>query len=79
MVIRSVRAGGRWHIVSDETVKVRISILIDSEGEYDTGYSVDQWNALTDAQKSQMIEGFWDEEAQNDNGGVMLLTKGAVL
>lgn len=63
---------------SEETVKVHIAINIQSESSYDTGMSVEAWNALTEEERSNIKMGFWDEEASNDNGGVWVETEGAL-
>ncbi|GAA2623804.1 hypothetical protein GCM10010399_63860 [Dactylosporangium fulvum] len=63
--------------MADETVKIRIAIDIQSESTYDTGKTVAEWLALTDEQRSDIKAGFWNEESENDNGGVWVETKGA--
>lgn len=62
--------------VSD-TVKVRLTILIDSSGDYDTELTVDEWNALTAEQRSDIAHQMWETAAQMDSGGVEVLTEGA--
>lgn len=61
-----------------ETVKVRISIEISTEDDADTGLTVEQWNALTDAERSAMVRDMWDTYASSaDSGGMQVLTAGA--
>jgi hypothetical protein len=61
-----------------ETVRLEISIKIDQhDGDYDTGYSVERWNALTDAERSAVYHAAWDAMAEQDDGGVTVLTEGA--
>lgn len=60
-----------------ETVKVRVSISIESEGDYDTDMTVEQWNALSGIERSKIAQDMWQTEAENDNGGYMVLTEGA--
>lgn len=61
-----------------ETVKVHISIEIETEGECDTGLTVEQWNAMTDAERFQKVREMWSEKAGNhDNGGMHVTTAGA--
>lgn len=60
-----------------ETVKVHISIQIDTEGEHDTGLTVEQWNALTEDQRSEIARQMWNADAGSDNGGMHVTTPGA--
>jgi hypothetical protein len=61
-----------------ETVKIHISIEISTEGDYDTGMTVEQWNALTDAERSRIVSDMWsDEAAGHDNGGMKVITEDA--
>lgn len=64
--------------MSDQTVRLDISIQIDQhDDDYDTGYTVDQWNAMTDTQRSNVYREAWSTMAEQDNGGVRVLTEGA--
>jgi len=60
-----------------ETVKLNISIHIDTSGDVDTGLTVEQWNALTDAERGKIYGDNWDAMAQSDDGGACVLTPGA--
>ncbi|MGI5247567.1 hypothetical protein [Dactylosporangium sp. CA-139066] len=62
----------------DETVKLDIRIEISQhDPEYDTELTVDQWNALTDAERSAIYQNAWSALAERDNGGVRVVTEGA--
>lgn len=62
----------------DETVKLDISVEIDQhDPSYDTGLTVEAWNALNDDQRSALYQEAWDSLAQRDNGGVRVITPGA--
>lgn len=59
-------------------VKLNICIEISTDGEVDTGLTVEQWNALTDDERSVLTSRLWDEEAgSHDNGGTWVITEGA--
>ena len=61
-----------------DTVQIRISIQISSEGDCDTGLTVDQWNALSNEERSAIYHDLWGAEAANgDGGGAEVLTPGA--
>jgi len=61
-----------------DTVLIRISIQISSEADCDTGLTVDQWNALSDEERSAIYHNLWSDEAANsDGGGARVLTPGA--
>lgn len=61
-----------------DTVKVHISIQIDTEGDADTGITVEQWNALTNAERSRIVSDMWSADAgDHDNGGMYVITDGA--
>lgn len=61
-----------------DTVKVHISIEISTEGEHDTELTVEQWNALSDAQRSDIVSQMWSSDAgDHDNGGMRVTTDGA--
>jgi hypothetical protein len=62
----------------DETVRLEISIQIDEyDNDYDTGYSVAEWNALTDEERSAVYHDAWEAMTAADSGGVRVLTPGA--
>lgn len=63
--------------MSEETVRLDISIEIDERGVVDTGITVAAWNAMTDDERSAVIQDEWDNLAQRDNGGIRVLPKGA--
>jgi hypothetical protein len=65
-------------MATDETVKLDISIQINQhDPEYDTGLTVEQWNALTAAERSAICQDAWEGMAGMDNGGVSVVTPGA--
>ena len=60
------------------TVKVRVTIEIHSTDDVDTGLTVDQWNALTVDERQALADEYWTTMAQEDQGGFLVLTDGAV-
>jgi len=61
-----------------ETVKIRVEIEISMAGDADTGVSLDEWNAMSDEERSALVGQIWlDEAGGHDNGGVWTLTEGA--
>ncbi len=61
-----------------DTVKIRVIIRIASDNECDTGLTVEEWNALTDAERSEIAHENWEAEAANgDSGGMAVTTGGA--
>lgn len=61
-----------------ETVKVHITIEISTEGEYDTGLTVEEWNGLSEAERSRIVTEMWSAEAgDHDNGGMWVTTENA--
>jgi hypothetical protein len=65
-------------MANDETVKLDISIDIrQHDSDADTGLTVTQWNALTDAERFAIYQKMRDAMAEADNGGVRVLTDGA--
>ena len=61
------------------TVKLNICIEISTDGEVDTGLTIEQWNALTYDERAALTNELWDEEAgSHDQGGVWVITEGAV-
>jgi hypothetical protein len=61
-----------------DTVKVHVSIEISTEGEHDTGLTVEQWNALSDVGRGAIVSNIWATEAgDHDNGGIWVTTQGA--
>jgi hypothetical protein len=64
--------------VSDETVRLDISIQIDQHDDnYDTGITVPEWNAMTNEDRSKVYQEAWSTMTEQDNGGVTVLTEGA--
>jgi len=64
--------------MADETVKLDITIRIDQhDPEYDTELTVEQWNTLTDAERSAIYQSAWETMAGMDTGGVRVVTEGA--
>lgn len=62
----------------DETVKLDISISIEEHDlAWDTGLTVEEWNALDDDQRSEIHQEAWNFLSQRDNGGVRVVTEGA--
>lgn len=61
-----------------KTVKFRIVVEIYADAEIDTELTVEQWNALTDVERHQHYREAWDNLAEYDNGGVKVLTAGAL-
>lgn len=61
-----------------ETVKLHISIQINTAADIDTELTVEQWNALTDAERTQIVDDNWEAMAQSNSGGVEVITDGAV-
>lgn len=61
-----------------DTVKIRISIEISTEDDADTGYTVEQWNAMTAADRQAYVAEMWNTYASNaDSGGIAVVTEGA--
>jgi hypothetical protein len=62
-----------------ETVKLHITIEISTEDEAaDTGLTVAEWNAMTDEERSDVMDGIWSEMAGGaNNGGISVVTEGA--
>ncbi len=63
--------------MSRETVHLDISIDIQTEGVVDTGVTVAEWNAMTDEQRSEIAQSAWSDMAEQDNGGMRVVTEGA--
>ncbi len=63
--------------MSNETVRIDISIDIQTEGVVDTDITVADWNAMTDQQRSDIVQQYWNDMAQQDNGGISVVTEGA--
>ncbi len=60
-----------------ETVEIDISIRIETQGVYDTGLTVEEWNAKTDAERYAIARDMWEAEAARDDGGMSVITPGA--
>jgi hypothetical protein len=63
-------------MTADETVRIRISIDIRTEGTVDTDLTVAEWNALTDQERDQIAQENWAAMVV-DNGGMWVVTDGA--
>ncbi len=63
--------------MSEETVHLDISIEIDHREVVDTGITVAAWNAMTADERSDVKADPWTELAENDNGGISVVTDGA--
>jgi hypothetical protein len=63
--------------MSNETVHLDISIQIDTQAVVDTGITVADWNAMTDEQRSEIAQSAWSDMAEQDNGGMFVVTEGA--
>lgn len=59
------------------TVIIHVTVKIMSRGDWNTDLTVDQWNDLTDQQRSDLAHRAWEDIAQPDNGGVWVTTTGA--
>ncbi len=62
---------------AEETVRIDISIQIDQQDVVDTGLTVAQWNALSDAERWRIAREQWDIMASRDDGGMSVVTEGA--
>lgn len=61
-----------------ETVRIYIAIEIDTSSFEDTGITVAAWNAMTDAERSAVVQPLWNDAAANaDHGGMSVVTDGA--
>lgn len=60
-----------------ETVQIDISIEISTQCVFDTGLTVEEWNAKTDAERYAIARAMWEAEAERDNGGMSVVTPGA--
>lgn len=62
-----------------DTVKLHIAIQIDTEDDdADTGYTLEAWNALAQAERSAIATQMWMDAAGNsDGGGMHVVTTGA--
>jgi len=66
---------------SENIDTVRLDVNIDirqHDPDVDTGLTVEQWNALTPEERSAVYEGIWEDMTGRDNGGVRVVTPGAV-
>jgi hypothetical protein len=61
------------------TGKVTIHVTIDIEVDTDveTEWTVEAWNAMSDAERSDARVSLWETFAQQDNGGIWVVTDGA--
>jgi hypothetical protein len=64
-----------------DTDQVHIRVTIDykpSDNSVDTGYTVADWNALTDAERAEIAREIWETELANaDQGGMGVETEDA--
>lgn len=61
-----------------DTVKLHMAILINVvDDEADTGVTVEEWNAMDDNARQAVVQQMWDTYAQQDEGGVRVVTPGA--
>jgi hypothetical protein len=61
-----------------DSVRLHIVVSIDwKDDDYDTGMTVDEWNALTPEARSEIRNQAWQVACQNDNGGIWTDTEGA--
>lgn len=64
--------------MTEKTVHLHISIEISTDEDCDTGYTVAEWNATSDEERSRISSQLWDECAANaDGGGMSVTTAGA--
>jgi hypothetical protein len=63
--------------MSEETVRIDISIDIQTEGVVDTDITVAAWNAMTDDERAEVVRQMWMDMASVDNGGISVVTEGA--
>jgi hypothetical protein len=64
--------------MSAETVKLHVEVEISYvDYDYDTGVTVDAWNAMTPDQRSEIKQDAWSVAAQSDNGGIWTITENA--
>lgn len=61
-----------------ETVKLHLVIEINVDGTEDTGLTVEQWNALADSERAKLADQIWSAAAEDDKGGIRVVTPGAV-
>jgi hypothetical protein len=65
-------------VSAEETVRIDISIQINTEDVVDTGYTIAQWNAMTPTQRGAVLNEIWNDTASNsDSGGMRVATDGA--
>jgi hypothetical protein len=62
-----------------DTVSIRVTIdYKTSDNSVDTGYTVAEWNALSDAERAAVAREIYEVELQNaDQGGMAVETDGA--
>lgn len=63
--------------MTDETVKLSISIQINVDDLFDTGETIATWNALTGKERWDIAHAMWMEAASRDDGGMNVATEGA--
>lgn len=61
-----------------ETVRIHVIIEIDVDTVEDTGLTVEQWNALHDSGRAEIVDQLWSAAAEANQGGMQVVTPGAV-
>lgn len=60
------------------TVRLHVEVQISHvDDNYDTGVTVDAWNAMTPDERSDIKSEAWQGAAQADTGGIWPVTTGA--
>lgn len=63
----------------DDEVMIDITIEINTSGQFGTGCTLAEWNALSDVERGRIVTDAWAVEAgSHDNGGVSIATPGAI-
>lgn len=61
-----------------ETVKLHVEVQVSyTDDDYDTGITVEQWNAMTPGERGKIRQEAWEVAAQSDGGGIWATTPGA--
>lgn len=63
--------------MSQPTVRIDIAIMIEEQGVVDTEIPVAEWNAMTDDERHAVARRMWNAMAEQDNGGMRVVTPGA--
>lgn len=65
-------------MTDDPKVILHVKVSIDyDDPEYDTGYTLSAWNAMTDRERSAVLTSAWEGACQSDDGGIWPTTPGA--